>query len=100
MSRNSSSRHSPLRTRARGADPVAAHGDFIGLSEPMDRATARFVQRVVSDGVVAPGYEPGVLEILRQKKRGAYLVIEIDPTYEPPLMEESELFGVRFEQRR
>src|SRR4051794_18050237 len=75
---------SPLATayaRARGADRVSSFGDFAALSEPVDLATARLLRREVSDGVIAPGYEPAALELLRSKRGGRYLVLAIDPAY-------------------
>jgi phosphoribosylaminoimidazolecarboxamide formyltransferase/IMP cyclohydrolase len=95
---------SPLATayaRARGADRLCSFGDWIALSERVDESTARLIAREVSDGVIAPAYEPAALEILRAKKRGKYAVIQIDPSYEPAESQEvREVFGVRFEQRR
>lgn len=92
---------SPLATayaRARGADRVSSFGDFAALSEPVDLATARLLRREVSDGVIAPGYEPGALEILRRKRGGRYLVLTIDPAYEPGASERREVFGLTLEQ--
>lgn len=86
--------------RARGADRMSSFGDFAALSDPVDVPTARILNREVSDGVVAPGYEPEALEILRKKRGGKYNVLEIDPTYEPPQLEHREVFGITFEQRR
>ncbi|NLG16632.1 MAG: phosphoribosylaminoimidazolecarboxamide formyltransferase [Fibrobacter sp.] len=86
--------------RARGADRVSSFGDFAALSEPMDLETARLIRREVSDGVIAPGYEPGVIEILKEKKKGAYVVLQIDPAYVAPEMETREVFGISFEQKR
>ncbi|HEU4453937.1 MAG TPA: phosphoribosylaminoimidazolecarboxamide formyltransferase [Longimicrobium sp.] len=94
---------SPLASaylRARSGDRVAAYGDFIALSEPVDLPTARVIQGLVSDGIVAPGYDPEALEILKGKKNGRYLVLRMDPGYEPPPIEHDELFGVRFRQER
>lgn len=93
---------SPLATayaRARGADRLCSFGDFIALSEVVDVPTARLIAREVSDGVIAPGYEPAALEILKNKKQGKYAVVQIDPAYEPPTSETREIFGVTFEQR-
>ena len=93
---------SPLATayaRARGADRLCSFGDFIALSDPVDESTAKLIAREVSDGVIAPGYEPAALEILKSKKQGKYAVVQIDPAYEPPAMETREVFGVTFEQR-
>jgi phosphoribosylaminoimidazolecarboxamide formyltransferase / IMP cyclohydrolase len=86
--------------RARSGDRVAAYGDFIALSDPVDVSTARVIQGLVSDGIVAPGYDPRALEILKQKKNGRYLVLRMDAEYEPPPLEHDELFGVRFRQER
>lgn len=86
--------------RARGADRVSSFGDFAALSEPVDLETARLIRREVSDGVIAPGYEPGVIEILKEKKKGAYVVLQIDPAYVAPEMENREVFGISFEQKR
>ncbi|HEX2485276.1 MAG TPA: phosphoribosylaminoimidazolecarboxamide formyltransferase [Myxococcota bacterium] len=86
--------------RARGADPKCSFGDFAALSEPVDEATARFLKGVVSDGVVAPGYEPAALEILRAKKGGDFIAIRADADFEPPAQESRELFGVRLVQDR
>ncbi len=86
--------------RARGADRMSSFGDFISLSDVCDVATAKLIKREVSDGVIAPGYEPEALEILKQKKKGNYAVIEIDPDYEPEPIEHKEVFGITFEQGR
>lgn len=86
--------------RARGADRLCSFGDFIALSEIVDIATARLIAREVSDGVIAPGYEPAALQILQQKKQGKYTLIEIDPAYEPPVLETRDVFGLTFEQGR
>ena len=86
--------------RARGADRMSSFGDFISLSDVCDVATAKLIKREVSDGVIAPGYEPEALEILRAKKKGNYAVIEIDPNYEPDPIEHKEVFGIVFEQGR
>ena len=86
--------------RARGADRMSSFGDFISLSDVCDVATAKLIKREVSDGVIAPGYEPEALEILREKKKGNYAVIEIDPNYEPDPIEHKEVFGIVFEQGR
>ena len=84
--------------RARGADRMSSFGDFISLSEVCDVDTARLIKREVSDGVIAPGYEPEALEILKTKKNGNYNVIQIDPDYEPEALERKQVFGVVFEQ--
>ena len=86
--------------RARGADRMSSFGDFAALSDVVDVATATILHREVSDGVIAPGYEPGALELLKKKKGGAYNVMRIDAAYEPPRQERREVFGVSFEQRR
>jgi AICAR transformylase/IMP cyclohydrolase PurH len=86
--------------RARGADPKCSFGDFAALSEPVDEATARVLRGVVSDGIIAPGYEPEALALLRAKKGGDFIVIRADAGYEPPPRESRELFGVRLEQDR
>lgn len=86
--------------RARGADRMSSFGDFISLSDVCDVATAKIIKREVSDGVIAPGYEPEALEILRAKKKGNYNVIEIDPDYVPESLERKEVFGITFEQGR
>ena len=86
--------------RARGADRMSSFGDFISLSDVCDVATAKLIKREVSDGVIAPGYEPEALEILKEKKKGNYAVIEIDPDYVPDPIEHKEVFGIVFEQGR
>jgi len=86
--------------RARGADRMSSFGDFISLSDICDVPTAKLIAREVSDGILAPGYEPEALEILKAKRRGAYNVIEIDPTYQPPDVDRRTVFGVTFEQGR
>lgn len=86
--------------RARGADRMSSFGDFISLSDVCDKATALIIKREVSDGVIAPGYEPEALEILKGKKKGSYNVIEIDPDYAPNPLERKEVFGITFEQGR
>ena len=86
--------------RARGADRMSSFGDFISLSDVCDVDTARLIKREVSDGVIAPGYEPEALEILKQKKKGNYNVIQIDPAYEPAKLEHKDVFGITFEQGR
>ncbi len=94
---------SPLASayaRARGADRMSSFGDFISLSDVCDKDTAMLVKREVSDGIIAPGYEPEALEILKAKKKGNYCVIEIDPAYKPDPIEHKEVFGVTFEQGR
>lgn len=92
---------SPLASayaRARGADRMSSFGDFISLSDVCDVATAKLIKREVSDGVIAPGYEPEALEILKSKKNGNYNVIQIDADYVPEELECKQVFGVVFEQ--
>ncbi len=84
--------------RARGADRMSSYGDFISLSDVCDVDTAKLVHREVSDGIIAPGYEPEALEILKSKKKGNYCVIQIDPEYVPAEIETKQVFGVSFEQ--
>ena len=94
---------SPLASayaRARGADRMSSFGDFISLSDVCDVDTAKLIKREVSDGVIAPGYEPEALEILKQKKNGKYNVIQIDLSYVPAPIEHKQVFGVTFEQGR
>lgn len=86
--------------RARGADRMSSFGDFISLSDVCDVPTALLIKREVSDGVIAPGFEPEALEILKQKKKGNYNVIKIDPNYVPKKLERKEVFGITFEQGR
>ncbi len=86
--------------RARGADRMSSFGDFISLSDVCDVATAKLVKREVSDGIIAPGYEPEALEILKSKKKGNYNVIQIDPNFRPNPVEHKEVFGITFEQGR
>lgn len=86
--------------RARGADRMSSFGDFISLSDVCDVATAKLIKREVSDGVIAPGYEPEALEMLKAKKKGNYNVIQIDPSYRPAPVEHKEVFGITFEQGR
>ncbi|MBY0759176.1 phosphoribosylaminoimidazolecarboxamide formyltransferase [Sellimonas caecigallum] len=86
--------------RARGADRMSSFGDFIALSDVCDVSTAKIIKREVSDGVIAPGYEPEALEILKQKKKGNYNIIEIDPDYVPAPVEHKDVFGITFEQGR
>ena len=87
-------------TRARGVDRMSSFGDFIALSDKVDLATARVIAREVSDGVIAPDFEPAALELLKAKKAGKYAIIQIDQAYEPELQETRQVFGVTFEQRR
>lgn len=93
----------PLATayvRARGADPKCSFGDFVALSDPVDQATADFLKGVISDGVIAPGFEEGALETLSAKKGGGFIVMEADPNFEPPAREAREIFGLRLVQDR
>jgi phosphoribosylaminoimidazolecarboxamide formyltransferase / IMP cyclohydrolase len=86
--------------RARDADPKSSYGDFVAVSHPVDLEFALALKRVVSDGIIAPGYDEGVVEILAAKKRGTYLVLEVDAEFEPPAEEVREVFGVRLTQER
>lgn len=86
--------------RARGADRMSSFGDFIALSDVCDVSTAKIIKREVSDGVIAPGYEPEALEILSSKKKGGYNVIQIDESYVPEPIEHKDVFGITFEQGR
>ena len=86
--------------RARGTDRQCSFGDFIALSDVCDVVTAKLISREVSDGVIAPGYEPEALEILKKKRKGNYNIIEIDPNYEPEVVERKQVFGITFEQGR
>lgn len=93
----------PLATayaRARGADPKSAFGDFAALSDPVDAATAAYLRGVVSDGVIAPGFEPGTQAVLAAKKGGAFVVLEANADYTPPRLERREVFGVALTQER
>lgn len=94
---------SPLASayaRARGADRVSSFGDFIALSDICDESTAMLISREVSDGVIAPGYDAQAMKILKEKRGGKYLVLQIDPSYNPPAMESKDLFGVVMQQKR
>ncbi len=86
--------------RARGADRMSSYGDFIALSDTCDEATATLIKREVSDGVIAPGYTPEAMEILKAKRKGTYNVIKIDPSYVPEALERKQVFGITFEQGR
>ncbi len=86
--------------RARGADRMSSFGDFVALSDVCDAATAGLIRHEVSDGVIAPGYTPEALELLQQKKKGNYNIIQIDPAYEPEKIERKQVFGITFEQGR
>ena len=86
--------------RARGADRMSSYGDFIALSDVCDVSAAKLIKREFSDGIIAPGYEPEALKLLKEKKKGAYAIIEIDPDYVPAPVEHKEVFGITFEQGR
>ncbi len=86
--------------RARGADRMSSYGDFIALSDVCDVPTAKMIKREYSDGIIAPGYEPEALEILKEKKKGAYNIIQIDPEFQPAPLEHKDVFGITFEQGR
>ena len=86
--------------RARGADRMSSYGDFIALSDVCDVPTAKMIKREYSDGIIAPGYEPEALEILKEKKKGAYNIIQIDPNFVPEPLEHKDVFGITFEQGR
>ena len=86
--------------RARGADRMSSYGDFIALSDVCDKTTALIIKREVSDGVIAPGYTDEALEILREKRKGTYNVIKMDPAYTPAPVEQKQVFGITFEQGR
>ena len=86
--------------RARGADRMSSFGDFISLSDVCDVDTARLIKREVSDGVIAPGYTEEALELLKSKKKGAYAILQIDPSYKPAPIEHKQVYGITFEQGR
>ncbi|MBP3703210.1 MAG: phosphoribosylaminoimidazolecarboxamide formyltransferase [Lachnospiraceae bacterium] len=86
--------------RARGADRMSSYGDFIALSDVCDVSAAKIIKREFSDGIIAPGYEPEALEILKEKKKGTYAIIQIDENYEPKQIEHKEVYGITFEQGR
>lgn len=86
--------------RARGADPKSSFGDFVAVSDVVDEATARFLKTLVSDGIIAPGYEPAALEILKAKKKGGFIVFQADPHFEAPKTESRQLGGLTLEQDR
>ena len=86
--------------RARGADRMSSFGDFIALSDVCDADTARLIKREVSDGVIAPGYTDEAIELLMQKKKGNYNIIQIDPSYVPAEIERKQVYGITFEQGR
>ncbi|MBQ7477499.1 MAG: phosphoribosylaminoimidazolecarboxamide formyltransferase [Selenomonadaceae bacterium] len=94
---------SPIATayiRARGADRMSSYGDFVALSDECDAQTASFLKREVSDGIIAPSYSDEALEILKSKRKGTYLVIQMDPGYAPEPLEQKQVFGICFEQKR
>ena len=86
--------------RARGTDRMCSFGDFIALSDVCDVTTAKLIKREVSDGIIAPGYEPEALEILKSKRKGNYNIVEIDPSYIPAPIERKQVYGITFEQGR
>ena len=86
--------------RARGADRMSSFGDWIALSDECDEATARVIQHEVSDGIIAPGYTPAALEILKSKRKGGYNIVQIDASYAPAAIEHKQVFGITFEQGR
>ena len=86
--------------RARGTDRMCSFGDWVAMSEVCDVTTAKMLKREVSDGVIAPGYEPEALEILKSKRKGNYNIVEIDPGYVPEVQERKQVFGITFEQGR
>ena len=94
---------SPIATayiRARGADRMSSYGDFVALSEECDAQTAFFLKREVSDGIIAPSYSAEALEVLKSKRKGTYLVLQMDPAYQAGELEQKEVFGITFEQKR
>lgn len=100
ISQNELSGLASAYARARGADRMSSFGDFIALSDVCDYDTAMIINSEVSDGIIAPGYESKALEILKNKRKGTYTVIQIDPSYEAPELEKKEVFGITFEQER
>ena len=86
--------------RARGTDRMCSFGDWVAMSDVCDVTTAKMLKREVSDGVIAPGYEPEALEILKSKRKGSYNIVEIDPDYVPEVQERKQVFGITFEQGR
>ncbi len=86
--------------RARGADRMSSFGDWISLSDVCDVPTAKLIKPEVSDGIIAPGYEPEAMEILKSKRQGNYNIVRIDPDYAPPALEQKDVYGVTFEQNR
>lgn len=94
---------SPVATayiRARGADRMSSYGDFVALSDECDAQTASFLAREVSDGIIAPSYSAEALEILKSKRKGTYLVLQMEPDFQPAELEQKEVFGITFEQKR
>ena len=94
---------SPVATayiRARGADRMSSYGDFVALSDECDAQTASFLAREVSDGIIAPSYSAEALEILKTKRKGTYLVLQMNPDFQPAELEQKEVFGITFEQKR
>ena len=94
---------SPIATayiRARGADRMSSYGDFVALSDECDAQTASFLKREVSDGIIAPSYSAEALEVLKSKRKGTYLVLQMDPAYQAGKLEQKEVFGITFEQKR
>ncbi|ORU01150.1 IMP cyclohydrolase / Phosphoribosylaminoimidazolecarboxamide formyltransferase [Anaerovibrio sp. JC8] len=94
---------SPIATayiRARGADRMSSYGDFVALSDECDAQTASFLAREVSDGIIAPSYSAEALEILKTKRKGTYLVLQMDTSFKPAALEQKEVFGITFEQQR
>ena len=94
---------SPIATayaRARGADRMSSFGDWIALSDPCDVSAARVIRREVSDGIIAPDYEPKALEMLRAKREGSYRILRMNPAYEPPEIERRQVMGITLEQKR
>lgn len=94
---------SPVATayiRARGADRMSSYGDFVALSDECDAQTASFLAREVSDGIIAPSYSKEALEILKTKRKGTYLVLQMNPDFQPAELEQKEVFGITFEQKR
>lgn len=85
---------------ARGADRMSSYGDFIALSDVCDLPTAKMIAREVSDGIIAPDYEPEALEVLKSKRKGTYNIVQIDPDYRPAPIEHKDVFGITFEQGR
>ncbi|MBE6800980.1 MAG: phosphoribosylaminoimidazolecarboxamide formyltransferase, partial [Ruminococcaceae bacterium] len=86
--------------RARGTDRMCSFGDWVALSDVCDVTTAKLIQREVSDGIIAPGYEPEALEILKSKRKGNYNIVKIDPDYVPAPIEHKQVYGITFEQGR